>query len=184
VTLTPLFAGVRVRESSGDVEVVTRPKPWPCVPDRAKVPAVAGPCPNPAPRSTRARRLVEPFGGVQNILKASLTELEATGIQPSPHQSLGTGQSMELAHEMRRVAAGGVSVVCQDDSTYRAPLKQIYDPPLILNMYAGMSRRLPTRGSRVVGTRHPTPNRLGMAGRMACDLANRAWQFSAAWPGR
>jgi DNA processing protein len=132
VTLTPLFAGVRVRESSGDVEVVTRPKPWPCVPDRAKVPAVAGPCPNPAPRSTRARRLVEPFGGVQNILKASLTELEATGIQPSPHQSLGTGQSMELAHEMRRVAARGVSVVCQDDSTYRAPLKQIYDPPLIL----------------------------------------------------
>jgi len=41
-------------------------------------------------------------------LKASLTELEATGIQPSPHQSLGTGQSMELAHdEMRRVAVRG-----------------------------------------------------------------------------
>jgi predicted Rossmann fold nucleotide-binding protein DprA/Smf involved in DNA uptake len=44
---------------------------------------------------TRARRLVEHFGGVQNIFKASLTELEATGIQTVSAQSLGTGQSME-----------------------------------------------------------------------------------------
>jgi hypothetical protein len=55
-------------------------------------------------RSTRARRLVEHFGGVQNVLKASLTELEATGIQPSPHQSLGTGELMELAHDETRSA--------------------------------------------------------------------------------
>jgi predicted Rossmann fold nucleotide-binding protein DprA/Smf involved in DNA uptake len=118
------------------------------------------------------------------MLKASLTELEATGIQPSPHQSLGTGQSMELAHdEMRRVAAGGVSVVCLDDSTYPAPLKQTYDPPLILYV-RGMSRPLPTRGSRVVGTRHPTPNRLGTGA--ADGLRSRkagAGQFSAACPG-
>ena len=40
------------------------------------------------------RRLVEHFGGVQNIFKASLTELEATGIQTVSAQSLGTGQSM------------------------------------------------------------------------------------------
>ena len=73
------------------------------------------------------------------MLKASLTELEATGIQPSPHQSLGTGQSMELAHdEMRRVAAGGVSVVCLHDSSYPAPLKQIYDPPLILYVFGNV----------------------------------------------
>ncbi len=82
---------------------------------------------------TRARRLVEHFGGVQNIFKVSLTELEATGIQTVSAQSLGTGQSMELAHdEMARVAAAGVSVVCLDDSTYPAELKQIYDPPLVL----------------------------------------------------
>ena len=48
---------------------------------------------------TRARRLVEHFGGVQNIFKASLTELEATGIQTVSVQSLGTGQSMELAQD-------------------------------------------------------------------------------------
>jgi DNA processing protein len=45
---------------------------------------------------TRARRLAEHFGGAQNIFKASLTELEATGIQTVSAQSLGTGQSIEL----------------------------------------------------------------------------------------
>ncbi len=78
---------------------------------------------------TRARRLVEHFGGVQNVFKASLTELEACGIQTVSAQSLGTGQSMELAHdEMGRVSASEVSVVCMDDSSYPAQLKQIYDP--------------------------------------------------------
>jgi hypothetical protein len=82
---------------------------------------------------TRARRLVEHFGGVQNIFKASLTELEATGIQTVSAQSLGTGQSMDLAQdEMGRVAAAGVTIVCLDDSTYPSQLRQIYDPPLIL----------------------------------------------------
>ena len=63
---------------------------------------------------TRARRLVKHFGGVQNIFKASLTGLEATGIQTVSAQSLGTGQSIELAQdELGRVAAARVSVVCR-----------------------------------------------------------------------
>jgi len=109
------------------------------------------------------------------MLKASLTELEATGIQPSPHQSLGTGQSMELAHdEMRRVAAGGVSVGCLDDSTYPAPLKQTYDPPLILYVRVCTRER---RGHCPPGDRgswaRVIPHLIGWgrARRMACDLA-------------
>jgi DNA processing protein len=56
---------------------------------------------------TRARRLVEHFGGAKNIFKASLTELEATGIQAVSAQSLGTGRSMELAHDERGRVGGG-----------------------------------------------------------------------------
>jgi len=119
------------------------------------------------------RRLVEHFGGVQNIFKASLTELEATGIQTVSAQSLGTGQSMELAHdELGRVAAAGVSVVCMDDSTYPAQLKQIYDPPLGLYVRGNVDA-ITQPGVAVVGTRHPTPYGLGMAERLACDLAVR-----------
>lgn len=94
---------------------------------------MALPCPDPTSGSHQARRLVEHFGGVQNIFRASLTELEATGIQAVSAQSLGTGQSMELAYdELGRAAAAGVSVVWLDDCTYPAQLKQIYDPPLVL----------------------------------------------------
>jgi DNA processing protein len=122
---------------------------------------------------TRARRLVEHFGGVQNIFRASLTELEATGIQTVSAQSLGTGQSMEFAHdEMGKVAAAGVFVVCLDDSTYPTQLRQIYDPPLILYVRGNVDT-IAQPGIAVVGTRHPTPYGLGMAERLACDLANR-----------
>ena len=122
---------------------------------------------------TRARRLAEHFGGVHNVFKASLTELEATGIQTVSAQSLGTGQSMELAHdEMGRVAAAGVAVVCLDDSSYPAQLKQIYDPPLVLYVRGNVDA-ITQPGIAVVGTRHPTPYGLGMAERLSCDLAAR-----------
>jgi DNA processing protein len=122
---------------------------------------------------TRARRLVEHFGGVHNVFKASLTELEATGIQTVSAQSIGTGQSMELAHdEMGRVAAAGVAVVCLDDASYPDQLKQIYDPPLVLYVRGNVDA-ITQPGIAVVGTRHPTPYGLGMAERLACDLAAR-----------
>jgi predicted Rossmann fold nucleotide-binding protein DprA/Smf involved in DNA uptake len=60
--------------------------------------------------ATKGRKLVEHFGGVAHIFKATLTELEATGIQTISAQSLGTGRSMELAYqELRRAATAGIS---------------------------------------------------------------------------
>ena len=82
---------------------------------------------------TKGRKLVEHFGGVAHIFKATLTELEATGIQTISAQSLGTGRSMELAYqELGRAATAGIKVVCFDDPAYPQQLKQIYDPPLVL----------------------------------------------------
>lgn len=53
---------------------------------------------------------------------------------------------------------------------YPPRLKEIYDPPPIL--YARANAEVPTRpGIAVVGTRHPTPYGLGIAERLACDLA-------------
>jgi DNA processing protein len=163
----------RVRESDG-AEVMKCPKPWPCGSQTQRKLALQGLALALTPRlGPTMRRLVEHFGGVQNIFKASLTELEATGIQTVSAQSLVTGQSMELAHdELGRVAAAGVSVVCMDDSTYPAPLKQIYDPPLVLYVRGNVDA-ITQPGVAVVGTRHPTPYGLGMAERLACDLAVR-----------
>jgi DNA processing protein len=122
---------------------------------------------------TKARRLIERFGSVQAIFQATLTELEAAGIQAVAAQSLGTGRSLELAQdELARASAAGVRLISQDDAAYPAQLKQIYDPPLVLYV-RGDAAILSSPGIAIVGTRHPTPYGMGMAERLACDLAAR-----------
>jgi len=120
---------------------------------------------------TRARRVVEHLGSAAAVFRASLTELEATGILASSAQSLATGKSMELAREeMARATAAGVEIVTIDDACYPQQLKQIYDPPLVLYV-RGQVEVISQPGIALVGTRHPTPYGSGMAERLACDLA-------------
>jgi DNA processing protein len=122
---------------------------------------------------TRARRLVEHFGTIEAVFRASLTELEATGIQAVSAQSLGTGKSLELAQEeIVKTKAAGVEVVTFDDANYPIRLREIYDPPLLLYI-RGAIDVLAQPGIAVIGTRHPTPYGVGMAERLACDLARQ-----------
>jgi len=122
---------------------------------------------------TRSRRLVELMGGIEAVFRATLTELEATGIPTVSAQSLGTGRSLELAHEEQlKASSSGVHLLALDDPAYPANLRQIYDPPLILYIQ-GNVEALSQPGIAVVGTRHPTPYGTGMSERLACDLAAR-----------
>lgn len=122
---------------------------------------------------TRARRLVERFGGCQGVFEATLTELEAAEIQAVSAQALGTGHSLELAQEeMTKAASEGVRMIHCDDALFPARLRQIYDPPLVLYVRGDVSA-LSLPGIAVIGTRHPTPYGIGMAERMACDLSAR-----------
>ncbi len=122
---------------------------------------------------TRARRLVEHFGNVAAVFRASLTELEATGLLAVSAQAIGTGKAMELAQEeIARAASGKVQLVSLDDPAYPPRLKEIYDPPVILYV-RGATDVLAQPGIAVVGTRHPTPYGSGMAERLAIDLAAR-----------
>jgi DNA processing protein len=120
---------------------------------------------------TRVRRLVEHFGTVGAIFRASLTELEATGMLAVSAQAIATGKSLELAQEECGKAAGaGAHVITLDNAAYPAPLKQIYDPPPILYV-RGSVEALSRPGIAMVGTRHPTPYGTGMAERLATDLS-------------
>jgi len=120
---------------------------------------------------TRARKLVEHFGSAEAVFRASLTELESTGIQAISAQSLATGKSAELAREeIAQAAAAEIAMVTMDDPSYPPRLKEIYDPPLILRV-RGNPEVLTRPGIAMVGTRHPTPYGSGMAERLACDLA-------------
>ena len=120
---------------------------------------------------TRIRRLVEHFGSVKAIFEATLTELEATGVQAVSAQSLGTGKSLELAQEeLGKAVAADIQVLHCEDPAFPPRLKQIYDPPVILYV-RGNASVLSQPGIAVVGTRHPTPYGIGMAERLSCDLA-------------
>ncbi|HEV7218093.1 MAG TPA: DNA-processing protein DprA [Terriglobales bacterium] len=123
--------------------------------------------------ANKSRRLVEFFGGIQAVFKATLTELEAAGLRAVSAQSLATGQSAELAQEeLARAQSVGANVVVMDDPAYPSRLKQIYDPPLVLYVRGNVAA-LSQPGIALVGTRHPTPYGSGMAERLACDLAAR-----------
>src|SRR5260370_9420275 len=120
---------------------------------------------------TRARKLVEHFGSPEAVFRASLTELESTGIQVVSAQSLATGKSAALAREeIAQAAAADIAMLSMDDPSYPPRLKEIYDPPLILRV-RGNPEVLTKPGIAMVGTRHPTPYGSGMAERLACDLA-------------
>ncbi len=122
---------------------------------------------------TRGRKLVERFGNVQEIFQASLTELEAENLQAQSAQHIALGKSLELAHdETARAIAAGIHVLCREDALWPARLNEIYDPPLVLYV-RGSAEVLSRPGIAVIGTRHPTPYGIGMAERLACDLASR-----------
>jgi DNA processing protein len=123
--------------------------------------------------ATKGKRLGEFFGGVDRVFQASLTELEATGVQAVSAQAIATGKSLELANdEMANAARAGAQVITLDDGAYPAPLRQIYDPPLLLYVRGDVTQ-LARTAIAIVGTRHPTPYGTGMAERLACDLAAR-----------
>jgi len=120
---------------------------------------------------TKSRKLVEHFGSPEGTFRASLTELESTGIQAVSAQSLASGKSAELAREeMARAAESGATVISIDDPSYPPRLKEIYDPPLVLYVRGNLDV-LTKPGIAMVGTRHPTPYGSGMAERLATDLA-------------
>lgn len=121
----------------------------------------------------RGHRLVHHFGGLERVFIASLTELEAAGLPAVSAQSIALGKSYSLAEEeFMKARDVGAEIVAFEDDRYPARLKEIYDPPLALYV-RGDATLLALPGLGVVGTRHPTPYGMGMAERLANDLATR-----------
>ena len=81
-------------------------------------------CSDARPGPTRVRRLIEHFGGVSAVFRASLTEPEATGLLAVSAQAIGTGKSFELAQEeLEKAKAAGAQVISLDDPRYPTRLK-------------------------------------------------------------
>jgi len=122
---------------------------------------------------TRTKRLLERFADVGRIFAASLTELEAAGLPAVSAQAIALGASLQAADaELDKAQAAGARLLVPDDPAYPRQLLEIYDPPAVLYV-VGEAECLSLPGIAIVGTRHPTPYGIGMAERLACDLAAR-----------
>jgi DNA processing protein len=124
---------------------------------------------------TRCKRLLAHFGHIENIFRASLTELEAAGLPAVSAQSIVLGQSWKLAdEELAKAAKASAVIITPSSPDYPTQLKHIYDPPMVLYV-RGNTKALAADGIAVIGTRHPTPYGMGMAERLACDLSQRGF---------
>lgn len=120
---------------------------------------------------TRGRKLVDHFKHPQEIFHASLTELEALGLLAHSAQAICAGKSLELAsEELARANLVQTTILTRDDAQWPTRLSEIYDPPLVLYVLGNVDA-LSRPGIAIVGTRHPTPYGIGMAERLASDLA-------------
>jgi DNA processing protein len=118
-----------------------------------------------------AGKLIERFRTPQAVLRASRSELEGAGVSGSVAQSIASGCAFDEAIEQQRqMAASETVVVAISDPRYPAPLREIFDPPIVL-FARGRIELLSFLLFGVVGTRRPTPYGVAAAERLSGDLA-------------
>jgi DNA processing protein len=118
-----------------------------------------------------AGKLIERFRTPQAVLQASRSELEAAGISGAVAQSIASGCAFDDAIEQQRqMAAAETVVVAISDPRYPAPLREIFDPPIVL-FARGRIELLNFLLFGVVGTRRPTPYGVAAAERLSGDLS-------------
>ena len=105
----------------------------------------------------RVRRLLASFGCPANVLKAPRERLlRVEGIGEETAQILTRWQDhADPASELREAAERGISVVPQDSPDYPEPLRQTYDPPLLLYVWGKIEPR-DRHAIGVVGSRRAT----------------------------
>ncbi len=117
-------------------------------------------------------KLLDRFRTPQAIFRAARTELEGAGLSGTVAQSIASGCSFEdAAAQQQKMLDAGAEVVTLGDPRYPQPLREIFDPPLLL-FVRGRVELLQSLTLGVVGTRRPTPYGLAVAERLAGDLAH------------
>jgi len=124
-------------------------------------------------------KLLDRFRTPQAIFRASRTELEGSGVSGAVAQSIASGCSFdEAATQQEKMAQAGAIAITLGDPRYPAPLREIFDPPILL-FARGRAELLQTLCLGVVGTRHPTPYGLAVAERLSGDLAHAGLTISS-----
>ena len=122
--------------------------------------------------SRTSGKLLDRFRTPQAIFRASRTELEGAGVSGAIAQSIASGCTFEeAAAQQEKMAQCGAVAVTIGDPRYPQPLREIFDPPILL-FARGRVELLQTICLGIVGTRRPTPYGLAVAERLSGDLAH------------
>ena len=117
-------------------------------------------------------KLLERFRTPQAIFRASRTELEGTGVSGAVAQSIASGCTFEDAvTQQEKMSEAGAELVTIGDPRYPQPLRDIFDPPIVL-FVRGRVDLLQSLALAVVGTRRPTAYGIAVAERLSADLAH------------
>lgn len=119
-----------------------------------------------------AGKLLDRFRTPQAVFRASRTELEGAGVSGAVAQSIASGCTFEdaAAQQQKMVEIGALAITISDPR-YPTPLRDIFDPPILL--YArGRVELLQELMLGVVGTRRPTPYGINVAERLSADLSH------------
>ncbi len=105
----------------------------------------------------RVRRLLEAFGNPETILGAAKDRLmRVDGIGEETAKILhGWQDHTDPVSEMEEAAKRGIAIVTQADADYPAPLRDSYDPPLLLYVWGKLEAR-DKHAISVVGSRRAT----------------------------
>ena len=118
-----------------------------------------------------ARIITQNFPSVEDIFHASKKDFLALGLEKDIADALSSPDLMEKASdEIDRLKKRGYSVLTIADEQYPKPLREIFDPPLVL-YYAGKIDALSEPSVSIVGARRPTPYGRAVAERLAYDLS-------------
>jgi DNA processing protein len=118
-----------------------------------------------------AVKLIRKLGSPQAVFHSSVTELESCGLRAAVAQSIVSGVPFEeAAAEAGKIKAAGAEVVTFHDPRYPEPLKEIYDPPILLYT-RGRTELLSAFKIAVVGSRRPSPYGTAVAEKLSSELA-------------
>ena len=120
----------------------------------------------------RLRQLLTVFDTPQNILQASRESLlHVAGIGDDTANSIVSWEDqVDLLGELRKISEFGCRVISMSDPEYPEPLKEIYDPPIVLYVL-GQLKSTDHKGVAVVGSRLTTPYGMDVARRISANLA-------------
>lgn len=120
----------------------------------------------------RVRQLLEHFTDAPAILSASRNQLQhVRGIGEETAEAISNWEkTVDLAGELKRIADFGCHVVIQSDEEYPAPLREIYDPPIVLYAKGALTAK-DKNAVAMVGSRQTTHYGIEAARKLAYQLA-------------